>query len=164
MTEPKKKPRFSARARSTAAFVAVVLVALAVTAYVVYQQGVVTKLAADNKTSIGRLATDEAVLATIQLRQAAEGKTHREQIAASDLQLCTKLYGQIVLLEKTSAAQATVAIYHHLLPSLPLSEIRALVANAHDQAARVEAQFDPKQCHQLPSQKFAPKPAKKTPR
>lgn len=155
------KPRMSAHARSTAAFVIVVLVALAVVGYVVHEQGVTKDLSVSNKAAIVRLARDEGKLekdegkiSRLQRQQAAQGKLHRRQIAASDLQLCTKLYGQIVQLEKNAAAQATVAIYHHLLPSIPLREIKALVANAQAGALKVEAQFDPKQCSTLPSQKF----------
>lgn len=114
----------------------------------------VRNLSQSNRTFIEKQATDEHELATLTKLQAREGATHRRQIAASDLQLCTKLYGQIVRLEKNSAATATVPIYHRLLPSIPLSDIRNLVQSAQAGALRVEKQFAPAQCHQLPSQKI----------
>lgn len=163
--QPERRQRVRRRSdrRRTWPFVLIVAVSFTVLAVAFHDLNDVRNLSRGNRTLISRLGADERELAAVQGAQARAGATHRKQIAASDLKLCTKLYGQIVTLEKTSAAQATVAIYHHLLPSIPLPEIRALVKNAHQGAKRVEKQFDPAQCHQLPSQKIvkAPKqPAK----
>jgi hypothetical protein len=138
----------------TLPFLAVVLLSFVILVLVFRDVGDVRNLSQSNRMLITRLAGDEARLANVTKTLATQGETHRKQIAASDLQLCTKLYGQVVQLEKNSAATATVAIYHRLLPSIPLSDIRNLVRSAQAGALRVERQFDPAQCHQLPSQKI----------
>lgn len=157
LVERRHKARRRGDRRRTWPFLLLTAVSFAVLAIAFDQISTVRSLSTDNRTLIKNQGRDEAKLTKVIARQASEGKTHRAQIAASDLQLCTKLYGQIVALEKTSARQATVAIYHHLLPSIPLPEIRALVASAHAGAKRAEAQFDPAQCHNLPSQHLTTK-------
>lgn len=135
-------------------FFAVVLVSFVVLVLALRDVENVRHLSNSNRALIFRQGEDESKLATLAKTQLAEGATHRAALAASDLQLCTKLYGQIVRLEKNSAATATVPIYHRLLPSIPLSDIRNLVQSAQAGALRVEKQFAPAQCHQLPSQKI----------
>lgn len=152
--ERRHKTRRKSDRRRTWPFVVLMIVSFLVLAAAFHDIEKVRDLSNSNRTLINRIGGDERKLAGVTKRQATEGVTHRKQIAASDLQLCTKLYGQIVRLEKNSAATATVPIYHRLLPSIPLSDIRNLVKSAQSGALRVEAQFDPKQCRMLPSQKI----------
>lgn len=157
MTDPQER-RYKIRRREdrrrSRPFIVLMIVSFLVLAAAFHDIEKVRDLSNSNRTLIKNQGRDETKLKRVIQLQTTEGATHRKQIAASDLQLCTKLYGQIVRLEKDSAATTTVAIYHHLLPSVPLTDIRNLVKSAQSGALRVEAQFNPKQCRMLPSQKI----------
>lgn len=81
------------------------------------------------------------------------GKTNRNLIANTDLELCTSLYKQIYNAEKQTIKIATVGYYKKLLPGQPEATYLALVANAKRGAKIEEKNFNPKKCNNLPAVK-----------
>lgn len=83
-------------------------------------------------------------------------KARSRLVAASDLELCTKLYGQIESVDKAQLAQTNARYIHRILPSLPIKDVESLVRTNRAQIKKNIKNFDPAQCHDLPTQALLP--------
>lgn len=108
---------------------------------------------------LGLLATRAAGDAqhTLAVRD-AQGEQARVEIAQSELEVCTRVYSQLTLLEKVAAKQQTLAFYRRVLPDIPLRTIRRLLANAQEQTRIALAELNPAHCRDLPTQQLLRSP------